>query len=1153
MLSDTNSNILPEHRVSSKMAEASITCFPNQFNQYMSMKKTFTKLFDVIKSAPTALQRVNAILSYPVFRSTRGLAIKTVLLLAFVSLNLDALAQGITIKGKVSDKTGGIPGATVTVKGTKIVTSTNTSGDYSIIVPNKTAVLVFTFIGLETKEVPILGKSTVNITLAESSSSLNEVVVIGYGSVKRKDLTGAVGSVNMTDVEKAPVLSLDQAMQGRLAGVQVTSSDGQPGANADFVIRGVGSVSQTAAPLFVIDGFPQEDFNFNSLSPQDIASVEVLKDASATAIYGSRGANGVIIITTKRGTSAVPSISYSTNAGFQNTIAKVKMLDSYEFVKLQNDVNPFYTNYVYFSNGKTLDSYRNAPYIDWQDLLSNKNPSFQTHNISIAGKSDKTSYVISGNYANQDGLIIKSGFERYQGRVVIDQNINDYLKVGINANYASTFTYGSIPSVQAQPTGNGQNLSSYNLMNQIWSYRPVASSRANDLYDIVNEPLDNNVDEGGIATNTTINPYINTLNDISNRYSNTLNTNGYAEIQIMPGLKLRSTVGINLINNHNDAFHNSKTQSGSPLTASGKTYGVNGSESNSKAYTFLNENTLSYSKVINKNNKFDALVGYSFQNSNSSSNGFSAYNLPNEAIGINGIGQGTPYTVSSSSSLNALQSVLGRVNYAYKDNYLFTVNFRADGTSKFYKDSRWGYFPSGAFAWKFGQEKFMKKLTWIDDAKLRVSYGVIGNNRVSDFAYLSQLATSTGTSYSINEQTLNGSIVSTISNNNLKWETTYETDLGLDLDLFKSRLSVSIDYYKRITKNLLLQAPIPYSTGFANAFENIGSVSNEGLEFTINTVNTRTKNFTWSSSFNISFNKNRLISLVSGQVAQLSAKSYQSALTNNNYIASVGGPVAAFYGLVYEGNYQYSDFYKIPNGTGYYYVLKEGIPYYSSKNTLAAPVANQANVVQPGDPKYKDINGDGLIDLNDYTTIGSPYPIHFGGFSNNFSYKGFSLNVFFQWSYGNQILDANRMAFEGSTNAPQSGSSITANLGTVNTNMFATYANRWTPTNPSNEYPRANANTTGLRQWSSRIIEDGSYLRLKTVSFGYNLPKHLLTKIRVSNLRLSVSGQNLVTWTKYQGPDPEVSTANGSNLTPGFDFSPYPRTRVYTLGLNLTL
>jgi TonB-linked SusC/RagA family outer membrane protein len=661
-----------------------------------------------------------------------------------------------------------------------------------------------------------------------------------------------------------------------------------------------------------------------------------------------------------------------------------------------------------------------------------------------------------------------------------------------------------------------------------------------------------------------VNPYISTLNEVNDRFSTTIQPNFYLNYKINNDFTLRLTAGANIINSENDIFHNSKTNSGSPLTSYGATYGVNGSVSNANVSSFVNENTLSYNKKLNSGDVLNAVVGYTQQFIRGSNYGFAATNLPNESLGIKGIGQGTPYSVSSAAPpRNGQLSYLARVNYTFKTNYLFTASFRADGSSKFAPDKRWGYFPSGAVAWRFGNETFMKKLPFIADAKLRASYGVTGNNRVSDFPFLTQLTANTstfsGSYYSFNETNVYNIVLSSMANKNLKWETGYQTDIGLDLTLLNGRIVFEADYYKKITDNLLLNAAMPYTTGFTNAFVNIGKVSNEGLEFSLTTTNIKKPNFNWTSSVNITFNRNRVLALTSGQDALLTTRSFDASVGSvANYIAKVGQPVAQFYGYIADGMYQVNDFYKVPNGaTGnYFYVLKEGIPYYGTKSTLGGinTTISSATSVQPGDPKFKDLNGDGLLDQNDYTGIGNPYPVHYGGFNNNFSYKGFDLSIFCQWSYGNDILNANRIKMEGGTSAPQAGTSATSgNLGNVNTNQYATYADRWTFENPSNLYPRANAFATGTRTYSTRIVEDGSYLRLKTVQLGYNLPVTWTKRLKISNARLYVSAQNLVTFTGYSGPDPEVSTASGNNLTPGFDYSPYPRTRVITIGANINL
>jgi len=1103
------------------------------------------------------------------WRRTCLLARFLLLALALTILHgsLHAQTPAREIKGKITDKSGSaMEGVTIRLKnGTAKALSTK-DGSYTIKVPAsvKQPVLQFSFVGYEDQEVTASFTAPVNVSLQSLTNSLDDVVVIGYGSVKRKDLTGSVGQVPVAELQKAPVASVDAALAGRVAGVQVTSPDGQPGSNADIVIRGVGSISQSSAPLYVVDGFPMEDANFNSINPADIETMEVLKDASATAIYGARGSNGVIIITTKKGKVPKPVVTYNGSLGTQKPTKTMQLLSPYEFVRLQNDINPYFANYVYFSNGKTLDDYKNTPAIDWQKITFNPSPIFQNHHIALTGRSGKTAYSLSASYTDQQGLIVQSGFRRFQTRFSLDQDVSNKVRVGVNVNFATTRSYGQTPSVQNVPVGQTVSNNYWNFMYNVWAFRPVQSSRANisDSSFIFETLVDNNIDEGGAPGTNTVNPYITATNEINDRINNTITANGYLQWQVTKDIQFRTTAGVNYITNETDVFHNSKTNSGSPATTFGAVYGPNGSITNLNTYSFLNENTLSWNKRFNSNHQVNAVVGFTTQIYNNRSNSFTATNVVNENLGVNGLGSGVPYANSTGASVWGLQSFLGRVNYTFKSNYLFTASFRADASSKFYTTNRWGYFPSGAFAWRLSNEKFMRGFKFIDDAKVRLSYGGTGNNRVGDFAYAALLTSNAGSNlsgsyYSFNEANVYNIVVSQIANRNLKWETGYQTDAGIDLTLFNNRLDFTFDYYKKVTKNLLVNASIPYSTGVSNAYENVGSVSNQGLEFSFTTTNITNKNFRWTTSFNISFNRNKVLSLVAGQNALFSAKNIGQQMTQFDYVAKVGQPIAQFYGFIADGMYQLNDFYKLPNGStgNYFYVLKDGIPYYGTKSTLSGvnTTISAATSVQPGDPKYKDLNGDGVLDANDYTTIGNPYPKHFGGLNNNFTWKGFDLSIFLQWSYGNQVLNANRIAMEGGTSAPQAGSSTTTNLGMVNTNQFATYANRWTPTNPSNLYPRANAFASGTRQYSTRVVEDGSYIRLKTLQLGYTLPAKLLRRAGLTTARVYVAAQNLWTITGYSGPDPEVSTANNNVLTPGYDYSPYPRTKVMTVGVTISL
>ncbi|WP_243348122.1 SusC/RagA family TonB-linked outer membrane protein [Parabacteroides sp. FAFU027] len=1069
------------------------------------------------------------------------------------SMQQTSQQKTILVNGIVTDAQGEpLIGVNVIVKGAAGGTITDIDGKFSVKVPNENSTLQFSYIGFKAKS-RVVGKDRIlKITLEADNKMMEEVVVVGYGTAKRKDLTGAVGRVDVEELQKAPVKSLDEALAGRVAGVQVISGDGQPGSNAEIVIRGVGSVTQSTAPLYVVDGFPLEEANFNSINPNDIESIDVLKDASSTAIYGARGSNGVVLITTKRGKSEKPTITYNGYYGAQKPVKTMELLDAYEFVRLQNDVTPGYATGTYLTTGSglnvkdlTFENYKNVAGIDWQKLCTRNAPAFQNHSISLSAKTNKTAYTVSASYTGQEGLVIQSGFDRYQGRFTLDQDITDKLKVGINVNYSNATTTGI--------AGNSQFGGSayFSFMTNLWTYRPVLGAEmSTEDYDSYLNTLADSEDQ------TRINPYLSTINTDNSSVNKVFTPNGYLQYKLTKDLMFKSTFGQTVNTNEAYNFNNSSSANGNPYSGFGRVYGVNGSRSNSQTTSTLNENTLTYNKKFNKNNVLNALVGFTSQEYKLTSSGFAATNLTSESLGINGLYLGTPYSVASYASSNRMESFLGRVNYTLMDKYLFTASMRADGSSKFAPGNRWGYFPSGAFAWRINQEKFLKNVKDLDNAKLRISFGATGNNRVDDYAYLSKLTSSTSSNLvSFNEANTAALYLSQMGNKALKWETGIQTDIGLDVSLFKSRLNIELDYYNRETKDLLLNATMPYYSGVSSALKNVGKVSNSGIELSINTVNFSNKTFKWTSNFNITFNRNRLKALNSGETELLTYKNFYGSNTVSYpaYIGKVGSPVAMFYGYICEGNYQLSDFYRVQNGgSGYTYVLKEGLPYYGTKQTINSINSNPAqNCIQPGDVKFKDLNGDGYIDQNDMTTIGSPYPVHFGGLTNTFSYKGFDLSVFLQWSYGNDIINANRLIMEGSLNTPSTNT--TGYVGMIRYNQYATYANRWTYTNPSNLYPRVDAHAGGSRAWSTRLIEDGSYLRLKTLQLAYNVPVKLVKKVGISNARFYISGQNLLTITGYSGIDPEVSTASGSNLTPGFDFSPYPRTKVLTLGTTITL
>lgn len=1022
-----------------------------------------------------------------------------------------AFAQSI-VKGVVqaADNSETLPGVNITVKGKGIKAISDKDGNYSIKVFSPNDILQFSSVGYVAQEQSVQGKSILNVKLVSSRNSLDELVVVGYGTQRRGDITGAVASVNISDLAKAPVGSFEEALAGRVAGVQVSASDGQPGAPLNVVIRGVSSLTQDTSPLYVIDGFPVDDYENNLINPADIESIEVLKDASATAIYGSRGGNGVVLITTKKGVVGAPKINYQFFHGFQNDIKRQKMMSPYEFVKYTLEIRPSSSD-LYLKN-RTLESYKDTKGIDWQDVALRTGQT-SSHNISLSGGNDKTTYSISGSLFNQRGILLNSGYKRYQGRAKIDQVINSNLKAGINLNLSSTEKYGLIPNMTEDNSS-----STVNLMFSVWGYRPVSGGDDAMDEEMVEDPVD---EETSSASETRFNPILSLKNEYNPSFNNSFFGNAYLEYKFLENFTLRVTGGVTRGWMRKDVFYNTLTRYGSPNTIQGRTTGMNGSIYNTETLNLLNENTLTYRKRFNKIHNLTALAGFTTQKYNRFYYGFSAIQVPNASLGLSGLDEGLPNLIASVQSLNGLGSILGRVNYDYKSRYFLTLSFRADGSSKFANGNKWAYFPSGSFAWRLKNEPFFKNpfFDFVSDAKLRLGYGVTGNNRVSDFAYLNTLAVS-GFGYGFNNGAMPSAYPSVLGNPDIKWESSVMSNLGLDLAFFKGKIEFTADVYQKNTKDLLFNATLNPSTGYTKGFKNIGEISNRGLELTLNTINLSTKNFSWQSNFNVTFNRNKVISLNEDQEALTSAVAWSSQYnTSTPYIAVPGNAVALFYGFVFDGIYQYADFNELSPGN---YSLKGGIP------------TNGNVTVQPGDIKYKDINGDGLVNLKDRTIIGDPNPSAIGGFSNNFRYKGFDLNVFFQWSYGNDVLNANRIEFEGGS-------------GRSNLNQFAVLENRWTPENQSNYYFRTLGR--GPNVYSSRIVEDASYLRLKTVSLGYNLPAQFINKIKLKQLRIYTSAQNLVTWSNYSGLDPDVSVRQ-SALTPGFDWSAYPTARTITFGLN---
>lgn len=1033
------------------------------------------------------------------------------LLISYSNLSAQNTRQ---ITGLIVDASQGDPlaGVSVAIKGSTLGAITDVNGKYNIKVQaNEKPVLIFRYLGYVTQEIAVEDKTSINVKLVLENRSLNEIVVIGYGEVQRRDVTGAVASVKMEELQKAPVGRALEALAGRVAGVQVQSENGKPGGGVNIVIRGANSLTQDNSPLYVIDGFPMEDSNNSILNPSEIESMEVLKDASATAIYGARGANGVILITTKRGKEGAPTINYSAYGGYQDVIHRMDLLSPYEFVRMEAERDPKGIKKTYLRGDTTLEFYRDVAGYDWQNQLF-RTAGMQDHSLSVSGGNKSTKYSFSGNVFDQKGVIINSGFNRMQGRVTLDQTFNTKFKVGVDARYTSTKTYGTSPG-----DPDSRNNSMNYLMYSVWGYRPVTYIANQDLIDNLLDP------DVNTSNDYRVNPILSAKNELREVYNKRIIFNGFAEYAFTKELKLKVTGGINSSDSRNDIFNNSQTRYGNPQSINK----VNGSILYTGSDTWLNENVLTYNKRFNKVHSLNVVAGLTFQENNYKRYGFGAMYLPNESLGLAGLSQGTAMPIVSINTSWSQMSYLARATYNYNSKYILTASYRADGSSKFGKDNRWGYFPSGSFAWRVINEDFMKNQRIFTDAKVRLGYGITGNNRVSEYATYAKLNFDNvgpfdNGYYAFGNSLTQGLFISSIANPDLKWESTAQSNVGIDLGAFKQRVIFTVDYYKKKTTDLLLNALLPTSTGYSSAFKNIGSTSNEGLEFSLSGDIIKTKEFNWNSSINIAFNRNKVLSLTQNQESLTSALSWDKDYASVPlYIAKVGQPLGQFYGMIWDGVYQPEDF----NGLG---ILKDNIP------TNGNPREN----IKPGDIRYKDLNGDGVINDNDRTVIGRGYPLHTGGFSNTLNYKRFDLNVFFQWSYGNDIMNANRLMFEYGVKP--------------RTNQFATFADRWTPDNMDTDMFRLGGQGPVGNSYSTRVVEDGSYLRLKTVSLGYSISPTVLKKVKIKTLRFYASAQNLFTITNYSGYDPEVSVMY-SGLTPGFDYSSYPRPKTIVFGLNLSL
>lgn len=1057
-------------------------------------------------------------------------------ILVFVSMS--AYAQSLTVTGKVIDSEGyEVIGGSVTIKGAAGVgTVTDVNGNYSLKVNDASKdVLVFSYVGMTSQEVKVDGRSVIDVTLKADAVMLEEVVAIGYATVKRKDLTGSVASVNSKELSKVPTSDITQALAGRMAGVQVMQSEGAPGASISIRVRGGISITQSNEPLYIIDGFPSED-GMSTLDPAEIETIDILKDASATAIYGARGANGVVVITTKSGgKEGKATVTFDSYVGFKKVAKKLDVLSTREFALLdyerryysaftaknstQEDLDKAVANFEALY-GKYADidaNYANRAGIDWQDQTLGRTALTQNYRVGVSGGTDKLNYNLAYSYYDEEGAMVYSGNKKHNISFNMNHKLNDRLSITARISYDQMKIYGM---------GTSEGGDRFNKMQHILQYRPmVGINGTDDLLLGDEDPL--LVDDTG---NVMQNPLLSAAEETKDREYRTFQANGGFTLKLIKGLSFRNTTGMRYQTRRNDTFYGDKS-----ITA--KRSSINGSIQNIENSSFQTSNVLNYNWA-GKGHDITAMLGQEYVNRWNRSFSAAAANFPNDDIGLGDLSLGLPTAVSSSENYDdKLLSFFARFNYGFKDKYLFTASFRADGSSKFGKNNKWGYFPAFSAAWRLGEEEFIKNLNIFSDLKVRLGYGMAGNNRIDSYVSLPML---TSVTYPNGDSTQPGYVSKQIPNPNLKWEANKTFNFGLDFGFFNQRLTISPEFYINRSSNLLLNAKLPTSSGYDSMVINAGETENKGIDLTINSTNIMTKDFTWNTAVTLSHNKNSVKKLTSEDV-QLWEASF--GYNQNTHIIGVNQPLGQMYGYVTDGLYQVSDFdYDEATKT---YTLKDGVPYSGKKTD-----------VKPGMWKFKNVDGseDNKITENDKTVIGNAYPKFYGGINNTFTYKDFDLSIFLTYSFGNDVFNATKL-----TNTKTA-------LQNKNVLDIANSSNRWVVVNKKGELitdPQEMAdinkgktvaavydNEIGDTYIHSWAVEDGSYLKLSNITLGYTFPRKMLSKIGISKLRLYATGSNLLTWTKYTGFDPEVSTM-GSGLTPGVDFGAYPKSRSFVFGINL--
>ena len=1007
--------------------------------------------------------------------------------------------DGKKITGTILDTESNfpIPGVNVIVKGTAKGTVTNLDGFYEITAKS-TDVIVFTYIGYESQEIVVGTQAQIDVSLMTDYETLGEVVVIGYGVRKKDDLTGSVSTVKASELTEYPVLNAMQAVQGRAAGVDIQSDNGgEPGAPISVRIRGNTSINASSAPLIVVDGFVGAEMP----QPGDIESMQILKDASATAIYGSQGSNGVILVTTKKGRIGGLNVDFNAYYSFQNTTNKLDLLNANDFSTYQNQIRTNQGNSTPYIQGEYNT--------DWQDEIYRQG-AIQNYQLAFSGGSEKVNYYASATYFDQKGVLVNSGYKRLTFLGNIDAQVTDKLKLGLNLTGGQSRKNGVPTQSNGSVTVGGDDAVSLAMR-----FAPDKGIYNDDGTFTTNNQIGDEVD----------NPYgVATARDDDTEIEN-FRANMFLGYEIIDGLTFKTTFGLSLENEFNGIYM--------PRTLLVTAGGIDGRAimSEDKRQNVLSETYLSYNKEIGKGT-LSLLAGYSYQKivrnafynegTGTISDAFSYYGLYT-ATNLIQPEDGDVYKTEKE-----IQSLFGRVNYDWNNKYLLTATVRRDGASNFAENHKYAIFPSGALGWRVSNENFMKGVEAISNLKLRFSYGVTGNPSIDPYQSLASLAIIYASS--------NGGTVPAVTPNqpanpDLKWESSYQADFGVDFGMFNDRIALTFDYYNINTKDLIMtDNGVPWYFGYYNPeiLTNVGEINNKGIDIALYTKNIIKKDFSWGSNLIFSHNKTTVASLINGaDWFGNAAPSYFSV--DRTYILREGEEVGLFWGYDYAGVYQGGE---IPGGMA----------------LIPASYDGDGNPI-PGEPLFRDLadedgNVDGTIDSDDRTIIGNPNPDFSWGFTNNFTYRNWDLNIFFQGSHGGEIFNM---------------TNVQLNNGDANT-TYDYYENAWTPTNTNTDDPRVG--NSSFREISSRFVEDGSYVRLKNVSLGYNFPKHLIAKLRLEKLRLSVSAQNLLTFTKYSGLDPEVNYygADGgtsgnntaTNTIRGFDFGNYPTVRSFTFSLNLT-